>query len=1674
MSGQWAVANAIGRTVAITALGAAVFLAAGPASGSLAATCLSGTTTRVSIAGTTQANSASIAAAISRDGRYVTFASLASNLVPSDTNGRPDAFLADRTTGTVERVSVATGGAQGAGGGTALVAAPAPVSPDGRFVAFRSELTDLVPGDTNASTDVFLRDRQSGTTELVSVAASGGPADGASGEPAMSADGRFVAFTSTATNLAGTDTNLHGQDVFVRDRQTGTTVLASLGPDGAQLPAGANRPAITDDGRFVAFIGLNSGNAYVRDLQNGVTEIVTVSTAGVVANGSVTTLAMTPDGRYVVFSSTATNLVSGDTNGAMDVFVRDRVAGTTERVSLAQDGSAPSGGSDGPAISPDGRFVAFQSPAANLVAGDTNSVRDVFIRDRSRGTTTRASVSSAGVQGSGASSAPALSATSPAGGAGPLVTVAFESAARQLVSDKTSTVSDIFARDLSETETAAPTLTMAATTSPNADGWYRGNVTVSLAASGACGQPVITYTLTGAQTGSGTRVLAGSVTISAEGITAVTATAVDAAASSAPQTLKVRIDRTAPAVTYTIDPPGGSSAGPVTVTFIASDAVSGLADVPVDAGGVATIPVTVDPQVTSSVSRTFTDRAGNAVTTTVGVLPIAITASASPLANAAGRNNTDVEITFTASGGSTAARRITFQLTGAETRTGSLIADSAHVSVKTEGTTTVTYSATNAGFSTAPQTFDVRIDKTPPDVSYTIDPPGGSSSAPVTVTFTASDALSGLAGVPVDPSGIATVTITADPRVTGTVTRTFTDRAGNAPTVTADILPARGCLVGTTTRASVTAGGTQAHGASGAPSLSGDGRYIAFESDAADLVPGDTNGVTDIFVRDRLTGLTVRASVSSAGVQANGSSSQARMSPGGRYVTFASNASNLVPGDTNEKQDIFVRDLVTGSTTRVSVQSDETQFHSFSPNWESFTEPTIVGGDGRYVAFTGSPTSQYDFAHVMLHDRLTHITTTAGIAEGGGALRTTDPALSADGRYLAYVAGISSTSYDLLIRDLVGGTMTRVSHTIFGTDLSEPALSADGRYAAFNAKLGGTKVWVHDSVTGSTTIVATVDFAGGGHPAISADGRYIAFFSLATNLIPGDTNGKADVFIYDQQTAAMERVSVSSRGLQSDGGSYDPAISADGAIVAFRSDATNIGNGDTNAVADIYVRERLGTDPACLATPVTSSAAISTVPNAAGWNNADVTVTISAAGGSGGLQISYTLSGAQTGTSSVVGSTASVTVSAEGMTTLTYVAQDASGAKSGEQTLTIKLDKTPPAVTTTRTPAPNASGWNNTDVRVSFDATDARSGVDGEAGLDVLLTEEGAGQVAMATFTDLAGNSTTATATGINIDKTAPSIVVTRSPAGNANGWNNTDVTVRFDATDALSGIEGEASASVLITGEGAGQSATRTFSDKAGNSASASATSIKIDRTPPAVTGINADPSPVGVDPTTHQATTTLTATIADGLSGVASAEYRVGTSEAWLPLTGGTGTYSASLTLPVGVYDVYARGIDLAGNTSAEASTLVVAYDPDGGFVTGGGWITSPAGAYAADPTATGRATFGFVSRYLPGRQTPSGQTEFQFRAVGLNFHSEEYEWLVVAGARAQYKGTGTINGSGSYGFLLTAIDGQIQGGGGDDRFRIKIWGSGGIVYDNQQNAPDSADPTTALGGGSIVIHK
>jgi hypothetical protein len=239
---------------------------------------------------------------------------------------------------------------------------------------------------------------------------------------------------------------------------------------------------------------------------------------------------------------------------------------------------------------------------------------------------------------------------------------------------------------------------------------------------------------------------------------------------------------------------------------------------------------------------------------------------------------------------------------------------------------------------------------------------------------------------------------------------------------------------------------------------------------------------------------------------------------------------------------------------------------------------------------------------------------------------------------------------------------------------------------------------------------------------------------------------------------------------------------------------------------------------------------------------------------------------------------------------------------------------------------------------------------------------------------------------------------------------------------------------------------------------------------TAPIVNSLTADPSVLAAGGSVY-----FTATFTDpDLDDTHTAVFTFGDSQKAEGAISDRTVTGAHSYATVGVYTVTLTINDSMGGV-ATASLLVAVYDSSAGFVTGGGWIDSLPGAYTTTPLLAGKADFGFVSKYQKGAEVPTGQTEFQFRVADLNFHSTIYQWLVVAGARAQFKGDGTINGIGDYRFFLTAIDGDIQGGGDSDKFRIRIWdkATDAVIYDNQLGADDGADPTTVIGGGSIVIH-
>jgi len=370
------------------------------------------------------------------------------------------AAIAQSAAAGFEIVSVSSAGVQGnnqsgTGGFTTPSNDRASLSGDGRVVAFMSFADNLVAGDTNQVADIFVRDRVAGTTERVSVTSKGREGDAHSGllqsaGADISADGRFVVFASDASNFAKADANANS-DVFIHDRQTHTTELVSRGLDGA--PATGDTPVISADGSVVAFRSrsdtlTSDGNPNLRehiytfDRATQAIERVDVDSSGLIGDGDTLNLAISADGRYVAFDTSADNLTLGPGDGqGMDVFVRDRIARTTEGISTLGDSGSFEGNSFLSSITPDGRFVGFSSVDPTLGVPDANGfVSDAFVFDRAARTVQMVSRSSTGVQGNDESESPLVA---PDG-----ASVVFSSRASNLVAGDTNQGYDVFRRDL--------------------------------------------------------------------------------------------------------------------------------------------------------------------------------------------------------------------------------------------------------------------------------------------------------------------------------------------------------------------------------------------------------------------------------------------------------------------------------------------------------------------------------------------------------------------------------------------------------------------------------------------------------------------------------------------------------------------------------------------------------------------------------------------------------------------------------------------------------------------------------------------------------------------------------------------------------------------------------------------------------------------------------------------------------------------------------------------------------------------------------------------------------------------------------------------------------------------------------------------------------------------------
>jgi PKD repeat protein len=840
------------------------------------------------------------------------------------------------------------------------------------------------------------------------------------------------------------------------------------------------------------------------------------------------------------------------------------------------------------------------------------------------------------------------------------------------------------------------------------------------------------------------------------------------------------------------------------------------------------------------------------------------------------------------------------------------------------------------------------------------------------------------------------------------------------------------------TRVSVDNAGEQGDANSFNASISADGRYVAFDSNATNLVHGDTNGRTDVFVHDRQTRQTTRVSIASDDSQGNGDSSDPAISGDGRYVAFHSLANNLVPGDTNQVWDVFVHDRETGQTRRVSVSSSGAQANNHSHMSDG---RVAISADGRFVTFGSRasnlvPGDTNGAGDVFVHDLVTGQTMRVSVASDGiqGDRSSTSGGISGDGRFVTFaslatnlVSADTNGRQDVFVHDRQTGQTMRVSVSsdgVQGNDTSSgPAISADGSLVTFisistNLIPGLTSsvwnIYAHNRLTGELTQV-TAPYQGtqpndntSFRPAsISADGRYVAFSSVARNLVEDYTRLGSDAYVRDLHTSTTFIVSVNSAGVQGNNHSTHPSISADGRFVAFDSIASNLVGGDTNGAYDIFVVDR---DPPTNTAPVASVDSDTVMVDEGGRATNTGTyvdpdsddVTLGASIGT------VTMTGTSSGTWLWEFATSDGPAESQ---TVTITADDGHG---GVTTVTFDLvvDNVPPQVA-----APV---------------------------VDPAPSDEGETVTARATFTDPGAADAPFSCTVDYGDGTGPQAGEVSDDA--CEGPPHTYVD------------DGEYAVTIAVT-------------DKDGDTGynTVSHAVLNVAPTVGPIMGLPADP--VALDDATVDASATFTD---PGVRDTHTAvwDWGDGTTAPGLIdqyTVTGSHTYSAP-----GIYPVRLTVTDNAGDSGEALFEYVMVFDPDGSSLTAAGWFESPDGAYAADASLTGRAHLSLNARYGTNATVPSGNLNFRLQANDLHLQAKSFDWLLFTGAQAQIRGTGTVNRSGSYGFIVTVLDGSHPDGGGTDMVRVKIWDSdsGAVIYDSQVGDPDHAAPASALGGGSVKV--
>lgn len=839
-------------------------------------------------------------------------------------------------------------------------------------------------------------------------------------------------------------------------------------------------PVTSPNGRYICFASsannlLPAGgslfnsrflNVFVRDRTNGTTILASVNPMGLPGAGNSVPAGVSSNGQYVLFESAADDLVAGDTNATGDVFVRDTVNNTTTLVSVSTSGMSGNGVSRDAVMTPDGRYVAFVSEAKNLVPNDTNGIADIFVRDVLSGTTTLVSA------GAFSSAAP-LTAN---GSDSPVITpdgrfVAFYSAATNLVPNATQ-AGEVYVRDLQSGTTF----------------WASTNA----------------RSLYGATAGT-SNIVSCNLALSDDGqfvaFEACPTNVNDFAGKG--MVFRYNLQTSATDVIYT------NANAPFTLSFenvrnIAMSADGGVvAYIANDAGNTGNTSINVWSAASGTNATASIDQATG--------LPVA-SACGGPVLDATGRY-------------------VAFISSGTNLTSDPLVAGT-HLYVRDmqAGSTTLVDMDTNG-------------------VGAGIDP-----------RFSGSYALSG-------DGQVVAFDSTAGNLVPG-------DRNAEVDVFARDLSGGATSLVSTRHSASPSLAVNGAVELSWG-CMSTNGRYVVFTSEADNLTANDTNVYRDVFVRDLSVGTNILVSVATNGFSWLSNSTEPSISADGRYVAFSSDVSRLAGGDGNKLRDVFVRDLQTGTTLLVS--SNVTSSVNVSGNGDSFSP--IVSSGGRYILYHSKAGNLYNPGgsagpeNLFLRDMQLATNFPLTFAVAGNAVQSAT--MTPDGRYVAYMGYVSGSSMGLYVWDSVAAN--RIYTNPPGT-LGPPgtqgnvSISPDGRWLAIGITTGLLAI---DIVAQTNCVVATGASDIWGSLQFSTDDRFLLFVAK-TNLTVGDTNGAADVYLHDFLAGTNILISRSFNSAKAGNGISDLAtMSGDGRFIAYRSSASNIVPNDTNGCRDIFLYDRI-------------------------------------------------------------------------------------------------------------------------------------------------------------------------------------------------------------------------------------------------------------------------------------------------------------------------------------------------------------------------------------------------------------------------------------------------------------------------------------------------------------------